>query len=62
MNALIADLLTLSRILAACVLVWLGLTGGASALPAAVLTVVLGWTTDQLDGWFARRSPTTTRL
>ncbi len=62
MYALIADLLTFSRILAGGVLVWLGLTGGASALPAAVLTVVLGWTTDQLDGWFARRSPTPTRL
>ena len=62
MNALIADLLTFSRILAAGVLVWLGLTEGASALPAAVLVVVLGWTTDQLDGWFARRSPTPTRL
>ena len=34
MYALIADLLTLSRILAAGVLVWLGLTGGASALPS----------------------------
>ena len=62
MNALIADLLTFSRILAAGILVWLGLTEGASALPAAVLVVVLGWTTDQLDGWFARRSPTPTRL
>jgi hypothetical protein len=62
MSALIADLLTFSRILAAGVLVWLGLTGGASALPVAVLVVMLGWTTDQLDGWFARRSPTPTRL
>ena len=62
MNALIADLLTLSRVVAAGVLLWLGLTGGASALPAAALVVVLGWTTDQLDGWFARRSPTPTRL
>lgn len=62
MNALIADLLTFLRILAAGVLVWLGLTGGASAAPAAMLVVVLGWTTDQLDGWFARRSPAPTRL
>ena len=57
MNALIADLLTFSRILAAGILVWLGLTEGASALPAAVLVVVLGWTTDQLDGWFALPQP-----
>jgi phosphatidylglycerophosphate synthase len=62
MFALTADLLTLSRVLAAGVLVWLGLTGGASALPAAVAVTMLGWTTDQLDGWFARRSPTPTRL
>ena len=62
MNAVIADLLTLSRVVAAGALLWLGLTSGASALPAAALVVVLGWTTDQLDGWFARRSPTPTRL
>jgi phosphatidylglycerophosphate synthase len=62
MFALIADLLTLSRVLAAGVLVWLGLTGGASELPVAVLVVMLGWTTDQLDGLFARRSPKPTRL
>lgn len=62
MFALIADLLTLSRVLVAGFLAWLGLTAGASALPAAVLVIVLGWTTDQLDGWFARRSPTPTRL
>jgi len=62
MFALIADLLTLSRVLVGGVLAWLGLTAGASALPAAVSVTVLGWTTDQLDGWFARRSPTPTRL
>jgi len=62
MNAVIADLLTLSRVVAAVVLFWLGLTEGASVLPAAVLVTVLGWTTDQFDGWFARRSPTPTRL
>ena len=62
MNALIADLLTLSRVVAAGVLCCLGLTGGASALPAAALVIVLGWTTDQFDGWFARRSPAPTRL
>jgi hypothetical protein len=61
-NALIADLLTLLRVVAAGVLLWLALTSGASALPEAALVVVLGWTTDQLDGWFARRSPTPTRL
>ena len=62
MFALIADLLTLSRVVAAGILLWLGLTGGASALPAAIVVIVLGWTTDQFDGLFARRSPTPTRL
>ena len=62
MFALIADLLTLSRVVAAGVLIWLGVTGGASALPAAAFVVVLGWTTDQLDGWVARRTSTPTRL
>jgi len=62
MFALIADLLTLLRLIAAGVLLWLGLARGTSALPVAVIVVVLGWTTDQLDGWFARRSPTPTRL
>lgn len=62
MNALLADLLTLSRVAAAGILLWLGSTRGASALSLAVLVVVLGWTTDQLDGWFARRSSTPTRL
>jgi phosphatidylglycerophosphate synthase len=62
MYALIADLLTLSRVVAAVILLWLGLTKGASALPAATLVVVVGWTTDQLDGRFARRSPTPSRL
>jgi phosphatidylglycerophosphate synthase len=62
MTALIADLLTLSRVVAAGILLWLGMTGGASALPAATLVVVLGWTTDQLDGWLARSSSTPTRL
>lgn len=62
MTALIADLLTFARVVAAGVLLWLGWTGGASAGRAAVLVVVLGWTTDQLDGWLARRSARPTRL
>jgi len=62
MLALLADLLTLSRIGAAGVLVWLGITAGAASLPAAALVTVLGWTTDQLDGWVARLSPARTRL
>ena len=62
MLAVIADLLTLSRIAAAGILAWLGMTAGATGLGAAALVTVLAWTTDQLDGWMARRSPTPTRL
>lgn len=60
--AWLADLLTLSRIAAAGVLIWLGRAAGASGLPAAALVTVLGWTTDQLDGWAARRAAAPTRL
>ena len=62
MLALLADLLTLSRIGAAGILIWLGISSGASGLGAASLVTVLAWTTDQLDGWVARRSLTPTRL
>lgn len=62
MYALLADLLTLSRVAAAILLIWLGLAYGDDHLPTAILVVALAWTTDQLDGWAARRSPTPTRL
>lgn len=62
MYALLADILTLSRIVAAGLLIWLGLVYGAAGLPAAVAVTVLAWTTDQLDGWAARRSVRPTRL
>lgn len=62
MYALLADSLTLSRIIAAGLLIWLGLNDGAAGLPAALLVTVLAWTTDQLDGWAARRSAKPTRL
>lgn len=62
MYALLADILTLSRIVTAGLLAWLGIMYGAEKLPAAVLVTMLTWTTDQLDGWAARRSATPTRL
>ena len=62
MLALLADLLTLSRIGAAGILIWLGISFGASGLGAASLVTVLAWTTDQLDGWVSGRSVTPTRL
>ncbi len=62
MLALLADLLTLSRVAATGILVWLGITRGAAALPFAALVIAAAWTTDQLDGFVARRSSTPTRL
>jgi phosphatidylglycerophosphate synthase len=61
MCAFLADLLTFSRVIVAAILVWLG-TRGPATLPWAVLAIMLGWTTDQLDGWAARRATSPTRL
>jgi len=61
MSAFIADALTLSRLVAAAVLVWLGMLGPRT-LDAALAVTVAAWTTDQLDGWFARRATTPTKL
>lgn len=62
MYALLADALTMSRVVAAGVLVCLGLGRGRELLSTAVLVTVLAWTSDQLDGWAARRSSVPTRL
>lgn len=51
----LADLLTVSRVLLAVGLAFLGLWAGDKALPVAVLIVVLSWFTDLLDGPVARR-------
>jgi phosphatidylglycerophosphate synthase len=59
--AVTADALTFSRLIAAGILLWLG-TLGPKHLPTAVLVGVLAWTTDQLDGWAARRACVPTRL
>ncbi len=59
--AFTADLLTFSRLLFAVLLVWLG-TQGPSSLRPAILAGTVAWTTDQLDGWAARRARTVTHL
>jgi hypothetical protein len=59
--AVTADLLTFSRLIAAGILVWLGLQG-PQTLPVAIAVSVLAWSTDQLDGWAARRATSPTRL
>jgi phosphatidylglycerophosphate synthase len=61
MLAVAADLLTFSRLIAAGILLWLGLQG-PQTLQWAILVAVLAWTTDQLDGWAARRASTPTHL
>ena len=50
----VPDLLTASRGIIATVIVVLGLVG-PRALEAVILLIILGWTTDILDGRFARR-------
>jgi phosphatidylglycerophosphate synthase len=62
MLAYAADLLTFSRLMAAGVLVWLGFVSGARSLQLAAFVVVLGWSTDQLDGLLARRAKRQTML
>ena len=61
MFAVAADLLTLSRLIAAGILVWLGFQG-ADTLSTAIVVGVVAWMTDQLDGWAARRAKSPTRM
>ena len=51
----LADLLTASRALIAILIVALSLEG-KGALPLVILLIILGWTTDILDGRLARRA------
>jgi hypothetical protein len=63
--AVLADLLTLSRLVAAGILVWLGIAAlapGTDNLLGAIAVCVAAWSTDQLDGWAARRADRPTRL
>jgi phosphatidylglycerophosphate synthase len=53
----LADILTAIRFCLAGFILWLGVKGGAEALPAAVTTLILAWITDLLDGPLARRDP-----
>jgi len=53
----LADVLTAMRFCLAGFILWLGVKGGAEVLPAAVVTLILAWLTDVLDGPLARRDP-----
>jgi phosphatidylglycerophosphate synthase len=53
----IADTLTVTRVFLALLILWVGVTGGSEALPAAMTALIFAWATDLLDGPFARRDP-----
>ncbi len=61
-TALLADGLSVFRLLVALAILWLGWTAGRAVLPAVVLLASAGWMGDSLDGPIARRSPCRTRL
>lgn len=52
----LADLITLSRMLLAFGLAWLGMAQGAPSLPLAAWLMIANWTGDCVDGPIARRS------
>jgi phosphatidylglycerophosphate synthase len=64
MAGIIADALTAFRLCLALYLVWVGFSSSdkISALTLIVYALLLGWTADILDGWFARKSNSPTRL
>ena len=62
LTALLTDALTLSRLVVAAAILWLGWTVGRAAFPQAILLVTLGWMTDAADGLIARRSNCNTLL
>jgi cardiolipin synthase len=53
----VADLLTALRFGLAWLILWLGISAGADALPAVMTVLILAWITDLLDGPLARRDP-----
>ena len=53
----LADLLTVSRAFFGVCLAGLGMTRGAEALPTVVMTVIISWLTDVMDGPLARCDP-----
>lgn len=53
----LADLLTAIRALLTPLLLWLGITKGSMALPAAVILMLFDWTADSIDGVLARKNP-----
>lgn len=64
MAAWFADFLTAFRLALTPYLVWVGFHAEDknAALTIIVYSLILGWTTDILDGWVARKSSTPTKL
>jgi len=64
MAALVADALTAFRLCLTLYLVWIGFSSSdkVSALTLIVYALLVGWTADILDGWFARKSNSSTRF
>ena len=62
LRAFVTDALTLSRLVAAAAILWLGWSVGRAAFPTAILLATAGWMTDGVDGFIARRSHCQTRL
>ncbi len=60
--AFLTDALTLSRLVIALAILWLGWSYGRAAFPQAILLATLGWITDAADGFIARRNHCPTRL
>ena len=53
---LAADFITAARGMLGFVMIWLGLTQGADALPVVITLLLLDWTGDFVDGSIAKRS------
>jgi len=53
---LVADFITAARGMLGFVMIWLGLTQGADALPIVITLMLLDWTGDFVDGTIAKRS------
>lgn len=60
--AVLADALTLFRLVVAAIVVYLGLVEARAALSHVITLVVIAWVTDGLDGPLARRAGQTTRF
>ena len=59
---ILADLLTVSRVLLVLYMLYVGLSWGEEKLLLIVALTALAWITDVLDGHFARRTDQPTRL